>query len=117
MLHPLPCAYMPSLYPDGDDRPGFVSRSLAVPVAGSLPREFGGAASALTVSRPARRSLALRPAHSLSRPRRPYFTAQPPSRHEVILSAMARMHSTQRSGATRLTGTGTQLHSSVDPFP
>ncbi len=52
----------------------FRSRPLAVPVAGSLPRDSDGAASALTVSRPARRSLALRPAHSLSRPRRPFFT-------------------------------------------
>ena len=50
------------------------SRPLAVPVAGSLPRDSGGSASALTVSRPARRSLALRPARSLSRPRRPFFT-------------------------------------------
>ena len=50
------------------------SRPLAVPVAGSLPRDSGGSASALTVSRPARRSLALRPARSLSHPRRPFFT-------------------------------------------
>ena len=42
------------------------------PPAGSLPRETGGSASALLVSRPARRSLALRPAWSLSRPRRPF---------------------------------------------
>ena len=52
----------------------FRSRPLAVPVAGSLPRDSGGSASALTFSRPARRSLALRPARSLSRPRRPFFT-------------------------------------------
>ena len=50
------------------------SRPLAVPVAGSLLRDSGGSASALTVSRPARRSLTLRPARSLSRPRRPFFT-------------------------------------------
>ncbi len=46
------------------------SRPLAVPVAGSLPRYNGGSASASTFSRPARRSLALRPACSLNRPRR-----------------------------------------------
>ena len=38
---------------------------------GSLPRYSGGSASALPVSRPAQRSLALRPAWSLSHPRRP----------------------------------------------
>ena len=42
------------------------------PTAASLPRINGGSASALPVSRPARRSLALRPACSLSRPRRPF---------------------------------------------
>ena len=52
----------------------FRSRPLAVPVAGSRPRDSGGPASVLTVSRPARRSLALRPARSLSRPRRPFST-------------------------------------------
>ncbi len=41
------------------------------PADGSLSRTRGGSASALPVSRPARRSLALRPAWSLSRPRRP----------------------------------------------
>jgi len=41
------------------------------PADGSLPRISGGSASALPVSRPARRSLALRPAWSLSRPKRP----------------------------------------------
>ena len=41
------------------------------PAAGSLPRISGGSASASPVSRPARRSLALRPAWSLSRPRGP----------------------------------------------
>ena len=41
------------------------------PARGSLPRKTGGAASALRVSRPARRSLALRPVWSLGRPRRP----------------------------------------------
>ena len=41
------------------------------PTAGSLPRVAGGSASASQVSRPARRSLTLRPAWSLSHPRRP----------------------------------------------
>ena len=41
------------------------------PAGGSLPSNSGGSASALPVSRPARRSLALRPTWSLSRPRRP----------------------------------------------
>ena len=46
----------------------FVAR---FPTSGSLPRLTGGSAPALLVSRPARRSLALRPAWSLGRPRRP----------------------------------------------
>ena len=41
------------------------------PASGSLPRLTGGSAPALLVSRPARRSLALWPAWSLGRPRRP----------------------------------------------
>ena len=41
------------------------------PTDGSLPRFRGGSASALSVSGPARRSLTLRPAWSLSRPWRP----------------------------------------------
>ena len=41
------------------------------PTRSSLPRVAGGSASASQVSGPARRSLALRPAWSLSRPRRP----------------------------------------------
>ena len=45
-----------------------VARSSA---GGSLPRYSGGSASAMPVSRPARRSLALRPTWSLSRPGRP----------------------------------------------
>src|SRR6202051_1725533 len=36
-----------------------------------LPRYFGGSASALRLSRPAQALLTLRPAGSLSRPRRP----------------------------------------------
>ena len=43
--------------------------SLASPASGSLPRDTVGSASALHVSRPARRSLALRPAWSPGRPR------------------------------------------------
>jgi len=43
------------------------------PTTASLPRNNDGSASALLVSRPARRSLALRPACSLSRPGRPFF--------------------------------------------
>ena len=46
----------------------FVAR---FPASGSLPRLTGGSAPALLVSRPAQRSLALRPAWSLGRPRRP----------------------------------------------
>ena len=41
------------------------------PTGDSLPRYQGGSASASNLSRPARRSLALRPAWSLSRPWRP----------------------------------------------
>ena len=41
------------------------------PTSGSLPRLTGGSAPALLVSRPAQRSLALWPAWSLGRPRRP----------------------------------------------
>ena len=72
VLHPLPCACMPSAIPRRR-RPAMfrIAPNLAVPVAGSLPRDPGRAASSLTVSRPARHSHALRPARSLSRPRRP----------------------------------------------
>ena len=41
------------------------------PVSRGLPRTLGGSASALSFSRPAQASLALRPARSLNRPRRP----------------------------------------------
>ena len=47
------------------------ARVARFPTAGSLPRFNGGSASAVRVSRPARRSLALWPVWSLSRPRRP----------------------------------------------
>ena len=42
------------------------------PTHASLPRQLGESASASSVSRPARRSLALPPAWSLGRPRRPF---------------------------------------------
>ena len=45
--------------------------SLSSPSANGLPLKTGGSASVLSVSRPARRSLAFRPAWSLSRPWRP----------------------------------------------
>ena len=45
--------------------------SLSSPSANGLPLKPGGSASVLSVSRPARRSLAFRPAWSLSRPWRP----------------------------------------------
>ena len=41
------------------------------PVSHGLPRSLGRSASALSFSRPAQASLALRPAHLLDRPRRP----------------------------------------------
>ena len=47
------------------------ARVARFPAGGSLPRQKGGSASALLVSGPAQRSLALQPAWSLSRPRRP----------------------------------------------
>ena len=48
------------------------ARVARFPSAGSLPRFLGGSASALPVSRPAQRSLTLRPAGSLSRLTRPF---------------------------------------------
>ena len=53
-----------------ENRP--VLSSLSSQPVGGLPLMTGGSASALTVSRPARRSLAFRPAWSLNRPRRPF---------------------------------------------
>ena len=55
-------------YPDGS---GSVPASLSSPSANGLPLKTGGSASVLSVSRPARRSLAFRPTCSLSRPWRP----------------------------------------------
>ena len=49
------------------------ARVARFPTGGSLPRQKGGSASALLVSGPAQRSLALQPAWSLSRPRRPRY--------------------------------------------
>ena len=49
------------------------ARVARFPAGGSLPRQKGGSASALLVSGPAQRSLALQPAWSLSRPRRPRY--------------------------------------------
>ena len=56
-------------YPGGN-RP--VLSSFSSQPVGGLPLITGGSASASTVSRPARRSLAFRPAWSLSRPGRPF---------------------------------------------
>lgn len=55
-------------HPGGDNRSPSFAPQWAVPVPGSLSRIIGGAASGLSLSRPARRSLALRPTRSLSRP-------------------------------------------------
>ena len=65
-------------YPGGN-RP--VRPSLSSQPVGGLPLFTGGSASALSVSRPARRSLAFRPAWSLSRPKRPFY--QSASAHVV----------------------------------
>jgi hypothetical protein len=50
-----------------------------LPRSCSLPQMAGGSASALSLSRPARTSHALRPAGSLSRPRRPLSRGSSPS--------------------------------------
>ncbi len=47
------------------------ARALYFPIPRGLPRETGGSASTISLSRPAQASLALRPAGSLNRPRRP----------------------------------------------
>ena len=64
-----PLPYMPP--PNTPAKP-VGARVARFPTAGSLPRFNGGSASALCVSRPARRLLALWPVGSLSRPRRPF---------------------------------------------
>ena len=63
-----PCANMPSPLPRWDRNP---SRSVQGCDIG-LPRPFVGSAPTSNVSRPARRSLALRPACSRSCPRQPF---------------------------------------------
>ena len=55
-------------YPGGSER---VHVSIASPFCFGLPQTLGGSASASSFSRPAQASLALRPARSLNRPRRP----------------------------------------------
>ena len=69
-----PCCHHPPLprVPPSLPRRSQPVRVARFPAGGSLPRYSGGSASAMPVSRPARRSLcALRPTWSLSRPRRP----------------------------------------------
>ena len=55
-------------YPGGSKR---VHVSIASPSHAAFPKTLGGSASALSLSRPAQASLALRPARLLNRPRRP----------------------------------------------
>jgi hypothetical protein len=52
-----------------------------LPRSCSLPQMAGGSASALSLSRPAQASLALQPAGSLSRPRRPLSRGSGPAGH------------------------------------
>ena len=68
MLRPIPSSIHATANTPADPVGARVAR---FPTVGSLPRFNGGSASALRVSRPARRSLALWPVWSLSRPRRP----------------------------------------------
>ena len=68
MLRPFPSSMRAAATTPAEPAGACVARC---PAAGSLPRISGGSASASPVSRPARRSLALRPAWSLSRPRGP----------------------------------------------
>ena len=63
---PLPC--VPPPIPRRDQPGALVAH---FPANGSLPQRTGGSAPAFQVSRPAQRSLALQPAWSLDRPRRP----------------------------------------------
>jgi hypothetical protein len=55
----------------------------ALPSSCSLPQMAGGSASALTLSRPARASHTLRPAVSLSRPRRPLSRGSDPTSYQA----------------------------------
>ena len=59
-------------YPGGTAGCRCRSPADSVPSDGGLPRYCGGSAPALRFSRPAQRSLTLRPACSRSRPRRPF---------------------------------------------
>src|SRR3989454_4597751 len=71
-------------YPGGSS--GCACRLL--PRSRGLPQMAGGSASALSLSRPAQASLALRPAGSLSRPRRPLSRGSSPCGcpHEPLVS-------------------------------
>ena len=69
MLRPIPSSTRAAAITPAEPVGARVAR---FPTAGSLPRYSGGSASALPVSRPARRSTSLRPAWSLNRPRRPF---------------------------------------------
>ena len=71
-------------YPGGSS--GCACRLL--PRSYSLPQMAGGSASALSLSRPAQASLTLRPAGSLSRPRRPLSRSSSPCGcpHEPLVS-------------------------------
>ena len=68
MLRPLSPSMRAAANTPAEPVSAYVAR---FPTGGSLPRYQGGSASASPVSRPARRSLMLRPAWSLSRPWRP----------------------------------------------
>ena len=69
VLRPLPSCMRAAANTPAESASALVAR---FPADGSLPRINGGSASALPVSRPAQRSLMLRPACSLNRPRRPF---------------------------------------------
>ena len=72
MLRPFPSSMRAAATTPAEPLGACVAR---FPTGGSLPRFRGGSASALRVSGPARRSLTLRPAWSLSRPWRPVASA------------------------------------------
>src|SRR6266702_2581081 len=74
-----PCADMPSPLPRWDHRRESC-RSPDETCDGGLPHPFTGSAPTLRLSRPARRSLTLRPDCSRSRPRRPF-----PSKASAVL--------------------------------
>ena len=93
-------------YPGGN-RP--VHSSFSSQPVGGLPLFPGGSTSALTVSRPARRSLAFRPAWSLSRPRRPFY--QSASAHIVTSMNRSGRYQPER----QLLG-GVRTHQESAPF-